>query len=139
MTKMRFVVKPLIYILLSVFILLAAGAVNKKDSWMYLNLYLVVGIHIAVYFAFGISLSLIDKKLRFHFSLFHLIVCILCLLGIVLMYALYAVLPYFILTNMNMIEMLLAGYAGANCFTAFFKGSKESKEKVICPTEESNS
>lgn len=138
MRKMRFVVKPLIYILLSVFILLATGVVNKKDSWMYLDLYLVVGIHSAVYFAFGISLSLIDKKLQFHFSLSHLIVSILCLLGIVLMYALYAVLPYFILTNMNIIQMLLAGYAGANFFTAFFKGSKENKEKVICSTEESN-
>lgn len=105
---------------------------------MYLNFHLVVGIHIAVYFAFGILLSLIDKKLIFHFSLFHLIVSILCILGIVLMYVLYAVLPYFILTNMNIIQMLLAGYAGANFFTAFFKGSKENKEKVICPTEESN-
>lgn len=131
-------VKPIIFILLAVIIFLGAGIVNQESS-ITLNLYLVVGIHIAVYFAFGISLSLIDKKLIFHFSLFHLIVSILCLLGIVLMYALYAVLPYFILANMNVIQMLLGGYAGANFLTALFKDSKRNTENVICPTEESNS
>jgi len=127
---MRFIVKPLIYILLSVFILFAAGVVNKKDNWMYLDVRLIVGIQVAVFFVFGVSLSSIDKKLQFHFSLFHLIVSILCIFGIVLMYALYAVLPYFILTNMSVIQMLFAAYSGANFFTAFFKKNVECSEKA---------
>lgn len=76
-----------------------------------------------LYLILGILLNCVNRKFNFHarhFSPFHLTVVLVCVLFVVACYIPNVSMPDFAVNNMDIMELLLLSYAGANLPSAFF-------------------
>jgi len=120
MQKMKNIGKPIVFILFTVISVLALEAIDQ-DRLFYFHPYGVLSAHVAVFFLYGMFLSTINKNLKFQFSFFYLVISILCILAIIFLYVFYSSLSYFFAKNLNVIQLFLSTYSGANFLSALFK------------------
>ena len=118
MQKLKNIGKPITFILFIVISVLILDSIDQ--DWLYFNPYRIIGVQVALSFLLGIFLNAIDKKLAFHFTLFYLVISVLCILLIISFYVFYSYLPYKN-KNLSVARSFLAAYSGANFLAAFFK------------------
>lgn len=93
-----------------------------KQGLLYYQLLPLQIFECVLFFILGILLNCVNRKINLHarrFSLYHLIVVLVCVLFVVACYTLY--MPQFIYNNLVVIELILLSYAGANLPSVFFE------------------
>ena len=123
MTKHRHTLESISFIIFFAIAFFSINAFNNEKLHI-LHLGEFIILKLVIYFILGVFLNLINKKINFkdiRFNFFNFIVALICILLVIFCFIFYAFMPSIIIKNLDIIELFLLAYAGANFSAAFLR------------------